>query len=100
MNRRIPNGAYCLFRVHPTGSRQGKTVLVRHPDLHDPETGSYTVKRYESEKRRSGDGDDWQHRRIILRPDSNDPSFVPLIFEDGGADELRVIGELVEVLGD
>lgn len=30
MNRRIPNGTWCLFRAHPGGSRQGKIVLVQH----------------------------------------------------------------------
>lgn len=29
MNRRIPNGAWCLFRAAPAGSSQGKIVLVR-----------------------------------------------------------------------
>ena len=28
MSRRIPNGTWCLFRAAPSGSRQGKIVLV------------------------------------------------------------------------
>ena len=30
MNRRIPNGAWCLFRGNPSGTRQGKVVVVQH----------------------------------------------------------------------
>jgi len=32
-NRAIPDGAWCLFARDPGGSRQGKTVLVRHRDI-------------------------------------------------------------------
>ena len=39
MNRRIPNGAWCLWRANPTGTRQGKVVLAQHGDINDPELG-------------------------------------------------------------
>jgi phage repressor protein C with HTH and peptisase S24 domain len=65
MSRRIPNGAWCLFRAAPTGSRQNKILLVQHRDVTDPETGgSYTVKRYQSEMQ--GDGEGWRRERITL----------------------------------
>jgi SOS-response transcriptional repressor LexA len=51
MNKRIPSGAWCLFRAHPQGTRNGKIVVVQHRSISDPETGgSYTIKRYRSEK--------------------------------------------------
>ena len=51
MNRRIPNGSWCLFKANPGGTRQGKVVIVEHRDIQDPETGtSCTVKVYSSEK--------------------------------------------------
>tara|TARA_R110002073_G_C9145425_1_gene552979 strand:+ start:62 stop:385 length:324 start_codon:yes stop_codon:yes gene_type:complete len=66
MNRRIPNGAWCLFSPDPGGSRQGKIVLVHHSDIQDPGFGGqFTVKRYESEKRQ-GDISEWQHSVIRL----------------------------------
>ena len=34
-----PTGSYCLFASPVTGSRQGRTVLVRLRDELDPETG-------------------------------------------------------------
>ncbi len=42
MNRRIPNGAWCLFRANPTGTRRGKVVVVQHRSIADPETGGGT----------------------------------------------------------
>src|SRR5690606_22287382 len=39
MNRRIPNGAWCLWRANPGGTRQGKVVLAEHRDIDDPELG-------------------------------------------------------------
>ena len=101
MNRRIPSGAFCLFAHNPGGSRQGKVVLVRKADGSALEDGaSYTVKRYESVKR-PADAEDggWRHERIVLRPDSKDPSFEPLVLTGEDAEELRVVAELVEVLG-
>jgi hypothetical protein len=38
MNRRIPNGAWCLFRVAGAGTRQGKVVLAQHREIEDAET--------------------------------------------------------------
>ena len=98
MNRRIPNGSWCLFRANPGGSRQGKVVIVQHRDLQDPDTGTRcTIKVYTSEKRVSEDG--WRHERIVLRPDSSLPGYQPIVLEPDEARELRVVGELVAVLG-
>ncbi len=99
MNRRIPNGSWCLFRLSPQGTRQGKVVLVQLRDSTDPETGGhYTVKLYESEKRMAPDGQ-WRHSVIVLRPDSTSPAFEPIPLGPDEADRLRMIAELVAVLG-
>lgn len=98
MNKRIPNGAWCLFKLNPVGTRQGKIVLVQHRSIDDPDTGGhYTVKVYESEKI-SSDSGEWQHSRIILRPDSTDTSYEPIVFDDTDAAELVVVAEFVAVL--
>ena len=98
MNRRIPNGAWCLFRLFPSGTRQGKVVLVQHHDIHDVESGGqYTVKVYESEKRKEFDGS-WRHERIILKPDSTIPDFKPIELSEDQSESLKVIAELVAVL--
>jgi hypothetical protein len=70
MNRRIPNGAWCLFRLAPKGSRAGRVVLAQHRDISDPETGGqFTVKLYESTKVSTPD-DSWRHGSIVLRQES------------------------------
>ena len=99
MNRRIPNGAYCLWRLHPRGTRQGKVVLAQHRDIHDHELGGhYTVKVYESEKEHFDDGT-WRHKRITLKPDSDDPRFEPTVLENVDDGELAIVAGFVEVLG-
>jgi hypothetical protein len=78
------------------GTRQGKTVLVQLRDAIDPETGErYTVKRYESQKARTGDS--WRHERITLKP--LNPDFEPIVLKGNDASDLQVIAELIEVLG-
>lgn len=99
MNRRIPNGAWCLFRIASAGSRNGKIVLASHREIADNDTGGhYTVKIYESTKESFSDGT-WRHSSIILRPDSYLPRYEPIVLSEEQAEDLRVIGELVAVLG-
>jgi uncharacterized protein len=98
MNRRIPNGSWCLFRLNPQGSRQGKVILTQLRDA-DPETGArYTVKVYESEKTSAADGQ-WRHSAIVLRPDSTSCGFEPIRLDPNDAESLRIVAELVAVLG-
>jgi len=71
MNRRIPNGAWCLFRAAPGGSKAGKVVLAEWREGTDPELGGrYTAKLYRSEKVANEEGE-WRHERVILSPDSD-----------------------------
>lgn len=100
MNRRIPNGAWCLFKLNPGGSRQGKIVLVQHRDIQDPDTGGqYTVKLYESEKAEGQNDESWQHSRILLKPVTSFPEYETMVFDAESATGLKVIAELVAVLG-
>ncbi len=97
MEPAIQDGAYCLFAAPVTGTRQGKTVLVQLRDAIDPESGQrYTVKRYESEK--APDANSWRHVVITLK--SVNPNFQPIVLTGADDGQLRVIAELVEVLGD
>jgi len=99
MNRRIPNGAWCLFSLNPAGTRHGKVVLAQHRDIADTDTGGhYTVKKYESTKKVLADGT-WRHVSIILHPDTTVPGYEPIIFSEGQGNDLKVIAELVAVLG-
>lgn len=99
MNKRIPNGSWCLFNLKPAGSRQGKIVLVQHRSIDDPDTGGhYTVKIYQSEKVAS-EGGGWRHSRITLKPSSTDQSYKPIVLEVESGDEVSVIAEMIAVLG-
>jgi type I restriction enzyme R subunit len=89
MNRRIPNGAYCVWRAPVEGARSGRVVLVESRGPTDPETGgSYTVKVY----------DRVRPELIRLLPDSDAPGFEPLELRPDSPEQVRVIAELVEVL--
>ncbi len=89
MNRRIQNGAFCVWRTPVEGSRTGRVVLVESRHIDDPETGgSYTVKLYE---RSAPDA-------VRLLPDTDAAGFEPIDITVADADEVRVVAELVEVL--
>ncbi len=98
MNKRIPNGAWCLFSANPGGTRTGKIVIVSHRSINDPDSGeSYTIKRYFSEKIQSPEGE-LESIRIFLRPESHDSRYKPIVLSADSSSELRVVGEFIAVL--
>lgn len=99
MNKRIPNGAWCLFWTNPVGSRNGKIVLAQHRDIRDPDTGAqYTIKRYESLKV-ADNTEQWRHSKIILKPESTEPGYRAMEFDESVAGDLSVLAEFVAVIG-
>jgi type III restriction enzyme len=97
MEPRIYGGEYCVFRANPVGSRQGKIVLAQYRGPADPDNGgSFTVKRYSSEKVGDGNGG-WSHTKITLSP--LNPQFNPIELTAESEDEVKVIAEFVAVLG-
>jgi hypothetical protein len=97
MNKIIPNGATCLFRLNPGGSRNGKIVLVECDDIQDGDSGSrYTVKEYQSLKVDTEDG--WRHQRILLRPRSHNPHMTTLELSGDDDHRYRVVGEFLGVI--
>jgi len=96
MNRRIPNGSWCLFKANPGGTRNGKIVLVQHRDIDDPDHGgSYTVKLYHSEKTMVDDTA--SNHKITLKPDTNAFGYLPMVLEDA-TEDFMVIGEFLVVV--
>lgn len=99
MNRRIPNGSWCLFKLNQGGTRSGNVVVAQHHSIDDPDLGGqYTVKVYRSEKVPAKDGE-WRLGRATLHPDSTDPAFRPMVFT-GEEDEIQVVAEFLTVLAD
>ncbi len=93
MNRRIPDGSYCLFEALPGGSRNGRVMLVYHRDIQDPDHGGgLTVKIYRSEKTPDPDNS-WLHQRIILACDSVESGYEDIVIEGAEAGQLQVLGE-------
>lgn len=98
MNRRIPNGSWCLFKPDQGGTRQGKIVLVQSSDIQDPETGScFTIKTYNSQKKVEDDGT-WTHEKISLQPNSSIGGFKDIELTRDELSKFRVIGEFVAVI--
>jgi type III restriction enzyme len=97
MEPTIRDGEFVVFRSKPTGTRHGKIVLAQYRGPADPETGgSYTVKRYRSEKQ-VGPGDDWRHVRVTLAPEN--PQFEPIVLQPEHAADLAIVADFVAVLG-
>jgi type III restriction enzyme len=99
MEPKISDGAYCLFRAKPAGTRNNKILLVQYREISDPEIGgAFTLKKYNSEKVYKEDGS-WRHVRITLSP--LNPNYKPMIYEDPREDfesDFQVIAEFVNVL--
>ena len=98
MNRKIPNGTWCLFRKNPAGSRIGKVVIAQHHSIYDEDHGGeYTIKRYFSEKVPSDDGG-WRHSKIMLKPESTLPGYEGIELSEQDAQEMKIIAEYVSNL--
>lgn len=92
----IPDGSYCLFKKYTGGTREGKVVLTQCAGIHDPETGgSYTVKKYHSEKVAGEDGE-WLHTKIELRPINKAFKTIAILSEGEG--DVIVVAEYAGVL--
>ncbi|WP_434481018.1 Zn-binding domain-containing protein [Gemmatimonas sp.] len=96
MEPRIPDGAMCLFAAPVSGARGGRIVLAQLQDAKDPETGfRFTVKRYQSEKQASADGE-WRHVRVVLEPLNTEFAPIELNVDDEGA--VQVVAEFLRVI--
>lgn len=92
----IPDGSYCLFQANVVGSRSGKVLLVQWNRPIDHDTGGeYTVKRYSSKKKYSGD-ETWEHEEVTLSPIN--PDFKPITIPSSNDGEFMVIGEFLRVI--
>lgn len=99
MDKIIPNGSICLFRLNPGGSRNGKIVLVECADTQDGDAGSrYTVKEYQSFKVSTEDG--VENQKILLNPRSTNPALRPIeLSMEDSEHRYRVVGEFLGVIG-
>ena len=97
MNKKIPNGAYCLFKQDEGGSRNGKIVLVESTNIKDSEFGSgYTVKEYHSKWNLSDDV--LKHESIVLKPLSTDPDYIDIELAYDELTNFKVVGIFESVI--
>lgn len=97
MNKKIPNGSYCLFKQDQGGSRNGKIVLVESTNIHDSEFGSgYTVKEYHSIKNVSTG--EWSHESIILKSLSDRKEYSEIMLTNDEMNDFKVVGIFERVL--
>lgn len=91
----ISNNDLCVFRANVVGSRNNKVVLVQHNNYIDSENqGSYSIKKYTSEKSFDKETGEWQHERIILKPLNN--FYKPIIIEED--DGFLIVAEFVSII--
>ena len=97
MNKKIPNGSYCLFEEYSAGSRNGEIVLAECTSFQDGDYGSgYTIKEYSSTKSLSEDS--FRHESIILKPVSYDDTFDNIVLSEDEIIKFTVKGIFKKVL--
>ncbi len=91
MNKKIPNGSYCVFSKDEGGSRNGKIVLVELYDKQDSESGSrFTIKEYNSKK--NIEENQWGHESITLKPLSYNSEYKSIELVGDEINSLEVVG--------
>ena len=75
----------------------GNLILAKAKDELDSEAGSYTIKKYSSEKCVDEDGV-WHHTRVVLSPLNME--FQPIVIDAEGTEEgdFKIYAELVQVI--
>ncbi len=97
MNKKIPNGSYCLFEQYTAGSRIGEIVLAESTSIQDGDYGSgYTIKEYSSTKVPSEDS--FKHESIVLKTLSYDNSFENIFLSEDEMIKFTVRGIFKKVL--
>lgn len=97
MNKKIPNGSWCLFKKDAGGSREGKIVLVENYNIQDSDFGAgFTVKEYHSKIEINQDA--WKHKEIILKPLSFSQDYKEIVLNKDEATNLKIVGIFVAVL--
>lgn len=97
MNKRIPNGSFCLFKQDEGGSRNGKIVLAESTQIQDSEFGSgYTVKEYHSKK--NINEYQWNHESITLKPLSTNSDYKDIELSGDELTTFKIVGIFDRVL--
>jgi len=97
MEPMLHDGDLAVFKAHPTGTLQGKILLTQYRGPADPETGgTCTIKRYSTTISRNETSGD-QEKTVVLSP--LNAEYEPKVFTKADIEDLKIIAELVTVLG-
>jgi DUF2075 family protein len=97
MNRVIPNGAWCVFRRNPPGTRNRKIVVAQLRNYSDPDNGgAFTIKRYESIKR-AVSGGNMENTLVRLKPESTFDKYKAIEITPDD-ENVWIAAELIRVL--
>lgn len=85
---------YVIFRANPSGSRNGKIVLVELLSSTEPETqAKYIIKEYSSQK-----GTDGHNTEIILKSRNKNFSPISIKSSEGEDSQIKVIAEFIGII--
>jgi hypothetical protein len=90
----LVDGGYAVFELWPSGTKQNLSVLVRGA-FHDPETGSYAIKKYVADQR----DEEGRHNKVSLvslNPNRERYPNIELQTEDD--DDITVVAKVVQAL--
>jgi hypothetical protein len=93
-NNGLADGAYAVFQLWPSGTKQGKVVLVRG-SFSDPETGVYALKKYMADVRDA----EGRHQVVQLISLNSDKGKYPdIVLQPESDDALLTVAELIAPL--
>lgn len=93
-NNGLTDGAYAVFQLWPSGTKQGKVVLVRG-SFSDPETGVYALKKYMADIR------DTEGRHQVVRLislNSDKENYPDIVLQPESDEALLTVAELIAPL--
>ena len=92
---KIKDGDLCVFEWYHGGSRNGEIVLTQSAEPDMEYGGSYTIKKYHSEKTLNEDGS-WKHERVVLQPLNSE--YLPIEVNPDDDNQFKTIGILKAVI--
>jgi hypothetical protein len=85
---------FAVFELWPEGTRQNKNVLVRG-SFNDPETGSYTFKKYVADQR---DSEGYHHEICLVSLNPDKILYPDIVLQPETDDDLTIIAQFIDIL--
>jgi hypothetical protein len=90
----LVDGSYAVFELWPSGTKQNLSVLVRGA-FHDPETGSYAIKKYVADQR----DEEGRHNKVsLVSLNPNRERYPNIELQPETDDDITVVAKVVQAL--